>query len=120
MKNNPYSICNNEESLSLQQNYELLQKNFLNYENISNIPNFNNRLQKFQNINLSFSERMKLKVQKTKELLERKEENQNENIIEFVGKSGRFKYSIDSPYEFSELKNKHNKRECADCINFCK
>ena len=88
MKNNHFSVCQNDD-YKLGQNYDLNKKYCLNKENT-------NILQNYQNMNLSFSQRMKLKVLKTKEYLEKKEENLEKtlkplrnNLIAFVTASTR-------------------------------
>ncbi len=109
---------------TLQENYlnnpnqsNALKKSYLIRNNNSNyflIPNQNN---------ISLSERMKAKIQKTKEQLEKKQykasENYN-NMNEYCNRDQKnFPFKLESAYEFSELKNNNccKRNECPDCIN---
>jgi len=71
----------------------------------------------------SLSERMKAKIQRTKELLEKKQYKASESLYmnEYYGKinGNKFQYNLESAHEFSELKSNNVCKisECPDCID---
>lgn len=73
-------------------------------------------------ISVSLSGRMKAKIQKSKDLLEKKHYKASEsaNMNEYCIKNGmKFHYNLESAQEFSELKNNNvcKKSDCSDCIS---
>lgn len=70
----------------------------------------------------SLSKKMKAKIQRTKELLEKKQYKASEtlNTNEYYSKNNakKFQYNLESALEFSELKNNNvcKKSECPDCL----
>lgn len=73
--------------------------------------------------NVSLSERMKTKIQRAKELLEKKQYKACENLSmsDYYSKNNgkKFQYNLESAHEFSELKNNNvcKKSECPDCLS---
>lgn len=76
----------------------------------------------FSNTNkISISERMKLKIQKTKDLLEKKQYKACDNASipnDYKSKPGKLSFNLEPTYEFSELKNINccKKNDCPDCL----
>ena len=142
MQNNNNSLCNfdgsfnNQNNLSLQEyqqifsnknNNYLLEKNsnenyLLNNLNKNNSNNYilcpqNLILGKQNNINLS--EKMKLKVQRAKELLDKKVNKNYEKSDKEKKHFHKFQYILESSHEFSELENNNccKINECQSCLN---
>jgi len=102
-------------------------KNQLLNENLLKENNFNNYLVANQYCYTSIqqipslSEKMKAKIQRTKELLEKKKYkiSENSNNNEYCNRKERkFEFNLDSPHEFSELSNNCNiKDRCPECID---
>jgi len=141
MKNNNYTEYNEEENnqinhknknnnklclkdLHLFPSQQIIQDEFYasNRLTVNNLMLTNQKYILLNQDNISISEKMKAKIQKTKDLLEKRQykviENTNMNEY-FIADGKKFQYNLESAYQFSELKNNNisKKNNCPDCIN---